>query len=157
MSESPSEHSSNGSILSESTQPSSIRDSSDGGQSSPVSEISELSSKEIQALKQYSHSVQNFTYQLFENFRLELEAKGRPSPSVNVNDPLNLVKPKSEMGKRDNIAFHSTDLVIDNSEIVHQCNATDAQTNNYSGRRKPSDYPRRKKRPGPDFPEDTGL
>ncbi|POW10653.1 hypothetical protein PSTT_05897 [Puccinia striiformis] len=64
MSESLSDNASNISILSDdttiSTQPSSLRCSSDEGQASPISEPSELSYKEIQALKQYSHSVQNF-------------------------------------------------------------------------------------------------
>ncbi|KNE99585.1 hypothetical protein PSTG_07077 [Puccinia striiformis f. sp. tritici PST-78] len=168
MSESLSDNASNISILSDdttiSTQPSSLRCSSDEGQASPISEPSELSYKEIQALKQYSHSVQNFTYQLFENFRLSLEAKGRPSPLVTIVDPSTTQKTNSESPKADTVGFHSSNLTIDNTEsppafkpasteqIAHNTN-----TNTCNRRRKPSDYPRRKKRDGPAFPEDTGL
>ncbi|EFP76645.1 hypothetical protein PGT21_012972 [Puccinia graminis f. sp. tritici] len=159
MSESSSEHSSTSSILSDSPQPSSIRDHSDQGQTSPVSEISELSCKEVQALKEYSHSVQNFTYQLFEKFRLELEAKGRSSKSVTENDhPSNpSMKPNSHSKTTANVGFHSTDLMIENSPLSPSFNPANAQSNPATRRRKPSDYPRRKKRPGPDFPDHLGL
>ncbi|PLW11279.1 hypothetical protein PCANC_21987 [Puccinia coronata f. sp. avenae] len=156
MPQTPPENSSIISIASDSPQPS-LSSPLDQDRGSPVSELAELSCKEIQALKQYSHSVQNFTYQLFENFRLELAAKGRPSPSVNIVDPSGSPPSNSKSSKSDHIGFRSTDLIIDNSSSPPFDNLSQPQPNNCSTRRKPSDLPRRKKYPGPDFPEGTGL
>jgi len=159
MSQSPSEHSSSSSELSDSTQPSSTRSCSHViGRASPVSELAELSFKEIKALKQYSHSVQNFTYRLFENFRLEQEAKGRP-----FTDPFHVSQRKNDECRKeepdhDLAGFGSAELVIDNTRRSPRCDGLVCpQPLVTIGRRKPSDLPRRKKHPGSDFPEDIGL
>ncbi|KNZ46581.1 uncharacterized protein VP01_714g4 [Puccinia sorghi] len=163
MPQSPSGHSSSSSVLSDSTQPSSTRSCSNVGRASPVSELAELSYKEIKALKQYSHSVQNFTYQLFENFRLEQEAKGRPSPPVQITDPSHLSQRKNYESRKeepdhDLPGFRSTELLNDNNGCSPRFdNLLFPQPLVSIGRRKPSDLPRRKKRPGSDFPEDIGL
>ncbi|CAH7672519.1 hypothetical protein PPACK8108_LOCUS7336 [Phakopsora pachyrhizi] len=94
------------------------------------SDISVLTSEEIEALKMYSHSVQNFTYQLFENFRMEFEARD----SAARTDDSRSSKPES-----------STDTTTSSN-----------RPGQVPKSRKPSDYPRRKVRSAP-FPDDTGL
>lgn len=143
----------------------SSHDSSDEEQPSPGSEINGLSLKEIEALKQYSYSVQIFTYQLFENFCLELEAKGVTEPVGKANKT-----PKPRKSNKPLVPVKQLDFRLDQLSIVDSDtppsveiekspkatgNGVDSKLSH--GIKKASKYPRRKRRSGPVFPEGTGL
>ncbi|MBW0478991.1 hypothetical protein O181_018706 [Austropuccinia psidii MF-1] len=120
------------------------------GFNSSSPEIAVLTHEEIVALRRYSHSVQNFTYQLFENFQSQLESKNILSAGEQATIAFTAKsssKLKSGMNKS---RPHSSKLVVDSDQSspeVARCAAP---------KRKPSDRLRKKGRDSR-FPEGIGL